>query len=63
MLIWPRSGLEKWGLLTLQGSPLSVAVSVAARTRVAKSNRSLTFIEESERPKRADYEGQEDVLR
>jgi hypothetical protein len=45
MLIWPRSGLEKWGLLALQGSPLSVAVSVAARTRVAKSNRGLAFIE------------------
>lgn len=45
MLIWPRSGLENWGLLALQGSPLSVAVSVAARTRVAKSNQGLAFIE------------------
>jgi hypothetical protein len=45
MLIWPRSGLEKWGLLALQGSPPSVAVSVAARTRVAKSNQGLAFIE------------------
>ncbi|KAH8795354.1 hypothetical protein BGZ57DRAFT_195109 [Hyaloscypha finlandica] len=64
MLIWPRSGLEKWGLLALQGSPPSVAVSVAARTRVAKSNQGLAFIIENlKRPKRADCEGQEDELR
>jgi len=60
MLIWPRSGLENGGMLALQGSPLSVAVSVAAAPS-GEVNQGLAFIlRNCEAEKEPDCEGQED---